>query len=101
MAFWKFFDPPLHHPLDANGQHPIFASMQKIKHYRCKFIKLEPTGDFAVLFKVKPSSTAETIMEFNNVFNNYITDIEKHDYRIYEDTPEIMDILKAEFGYPM
>ena len=40
-------------------------------------------------------------MEFNNVFNNYITDIEKHDYRIYEDTPEIMDILKAEFGYPM
>lgn len=101
VAFWKFNPPPLNHPLDANGQHPIFASMKNIKHYCCKFIKIPNNREFAVLFKVKESSITSTISNVIKVFHDFDSDIEMSGHRIEEGTDEAMNRLQNEFGYPM
>lgn len=104
VAFWKFNPLPLNHPLDANGQHPIFASMKNIKHYRCKLIKTpNNNNEFAVLFKVKQSSITSTISNVNKVFHDFDSDIEMSGDRIEDarDEDEAMDRLQNEYGYPM
>lgn len=88
VVFWKYNHPPLIHQLDNNGRHPLFTSLQQIKYYRGKYIKLVPDREFAVLFKVKNKHLLPLLMKVESIFNEYSSDVESHGHATAESDAE-------------